>query len=210
MSGAAEERSAAAPKQQSPLMWLILALVIESPSHGYEIGKRYQATFGWFMHVNVSSVYSALERLWQLGMVEEVELEESDDEQDGARRKLRPARRSFRATPLGEQSYRRWVAEQMRSDGEQIELLSRIIAASVLGVDGMVDVVGRYRQECLEALRRLPAREGGLLALRGMDVRELADWLVVDQCRRELQSRIDWAADALAALRTASGEGEAR
>ncbi len=50
----------------SPAVWLVLALVIEQSSHGYEISQRYQRRFGSFVSMSVPRVYAALDRLRRL------------------------------------------------------------------------------------------------------------------------------------------------
>jgi DNA-binding PadR family transcriptional regulator len=167
-----------------------LALVIEQPSHGYEIAQRYERRFGAFASLTIPRVYAALDRLRDAGMIEPITL-----------KPVHPAgkqhlmRRSYRATRAGAHAYRRWVAERMRDDPDRPQLLGRIASVGLLGVDAVLDVVDQYQSKCLEQLRALPTHSEQLEAGTS-PLAELTDSLVIDQQRRELQARHEWAVHA--------------
>jgi DNA-binding PadR family transcriptional regulator len=182
-AGAVEDPRASGP-------WLVLALVIEQPSHGYEISQRYERRFGSFHSMSVPRVYGALDRLRDTGMIEPITL-----------KPVKPAprqhlmRRSYQATDAGVQAYRRWVAEQMRDDPQRPALLARIASVGVLGIDAVLDVIDCYQRECMEELRAL-AIDSEPLEGGGSSLEELTESLVIDQQRRELRARHDWAVHA--------------
>lgn len=64
---------------RSQAYWLILGLVIDEPSHGYEISRRYESRFGELVPLTVPRVYAALDRLRDDGLIEPVALEESPE-----------------------------------------------------------------------------------------------------------------------------------
>jgi len=169
---------------------LVLALLIEQPSHGYEISQRYRRRFGSFMPMSVPRVYGALDRLRDAGMIEPIA-------QRGAKSASRQQRmrRSYRPTDDGAKAYRRWLGEQMRDDPRRPQLLDRIVSAGLLGIDALLDVIDRYQHECMEELRALPATAERLESGRA-SLEELTESLVLDQQRRELRARNDWAAHA--------------
>lgn len=43
--------------------WLVLALVIERPSYGYELAARYDRRFAAFLPLGAGNVYSSLDQL---------------------------------------------------------------------------------------------------------------------------------------------------
>jgi len=179
----------------SPAVWLVLALVIEQASHGYEISQRYQRRFGSFVSMSVPRVYAALDRLRDTGLIEPIALKPTQ-----ASRKRQLMRRSYRATEAGAEAYRYWVAERMKDDSQRPQLLGRIASAGLFGIDGVLDVVDRFQGECMEELRALgPASERSESG--GASLEELTERLVVDQKRRELRARIDWAAHARQVLK---------
>lgn len=172
---------------------MVLALVLEQPSHGYEIHQRYELRFGGFLPTSRPSLYAILNRLREAGLIESIVLEPT-----GRSRKQHDLRRSYRATRTGAQAFRRWVAERMRDDPERLGLLARIASVGFLGLDAVLGVVDRYESDCMRAMKALPTSDpegahGG--------VAELVESLVVDQHRREMRARIDWAKHARRILR---------
>jgi DNA-binding PadR family transcriptional regulator len=173
--------------------WMVLALVLEQPSHGYEIHRRYERRFGGFMLTSKSSLYAILNRLRDAGMIESIVLEPT-----GRSRKQHDLRRSYRATREGARAFRRWVAGRITDDSERLDLLARIASVGFLGVDAVSGVIDRYESDCMQGMKALSISDpdgahGGLA--------ELIESLVVDKRRREMRARIDWAIHARRTLR---------
>lgn len=188
---------------RSPVPWLVLALLIEQPSHGYELSRRYDERFGEFAALSVPRVYAALDRLRDSGMIEPIVLNNSEPT-----RKQHLMRRSYSATAAGEQAYRTWVAERMREDPGRSQLLARIASSGALGLDAVLDVIDRYERACVEELRALPTPADPLDA-EGGDLQQLADFLVNDQQRRELRARYEWAIHARRVVEARKEQGPA-
>ena len=168
----------------------MLGLLLEQPSHGYELSQRYDERFGTFVSMSVPRVYAALDRLRDNGMIEPVALDTAKPVP-----KQHLMRRSYRVTAAGVKSYRAWVAERILEDPRRAELLARIASAGTLGLDGVLDVIDRYERACLEDLQALPtdtaAAEAGDLSPE-----QLTRALIADQQRRELNARREWAVHA--------------
>jgi DNA-binding PadR family transcriptional regulator len=175
---------------RSPAYWLILGLVIDEPSHGYEISSRYKERFSDLVPLTVPRVYAALDRLREDGLIEPVAVEESPEVP-----KQHLMRRSYRVSAEGVAAYRDWLVGQLREDPMRAQLLARITSVSGMGPEAMLDVVDRYAQVCLEQLRALPA-SGDAPAPASGGLEELASVLLYDQQRRELRARYDWAVHA--------------
>ena len=191
-SVAASDEPGAAEEVLSLSAWLVLALVIESPSHGYELYQRYELRFGGLSPRSKPSVYSLLTRLEDSRMIERTVIESS-----GRPRRQHDSRRSYRATRTGAEAFRRWVAERMRDDPDRLELLARIAAICFLGEDAVLAVIDHYESDCVQAMKALPASDP---EDEHCGVAELVESLVVDQRRREVRARIDWAVHARRAL----------
>lgn len=172
--------------------WLVLALVIERPSHGYELHQRYELRFGGLSPKSKPSVYLLLGRLEEGGMIEPIVIESL-----GGARRQHDSRRSYRATPNGARAFRRWVAERMRDDPDRLELLARIASICFLGTDAVLDVIDHYENHCVQEMKSLPAADP---QDTHCGVAQLVESLVVDQRRREVRARIDWAVHARLAL----------
>jgi DNA-binding PadR family transcriptional regulator len=187
---AREARARAAEDSRSPVLWLVLALLIERPSHGYELSQRYDERFGSFASLSVPRIYAALDRLRDGGMIEPMPLQEGK-----AVPKQHLMRRSYRATATGVAAYRNWVAERLQDDPQRPQLLARIASAGWLGLEGVLGVIDRYERVCIEELQAL-APDDERLAGGECDIEELTGYLVNDQQRRELSARRDWAVHA--------------
>lgn len=187
---AREARGRAGEDARSPVGWLVLALLIERPSHGYELSQRYDERFGSFAALSVPRIYAALDRLRDSKMIEPIVL---DTTKPMPRQHL--MRRSYRATSAGAQAYRAWVAERLRDDPQRPQLLARIAASGGLGLDGVLDVIDRYERACVEELQALPT-DSEQLELGGCDIADVTRFLVNDQQRRELSARREWAIHA--------------
>src|SRR6266851_1558719 len=96
---ARQPRATGAEDLISPAAWLVLALVIEQPSHGYELSQRYQRRFSSFMPLSAPRVYGALDRLREAGMIESIAPRRSKSASKQER-----MRRSYRSTDKGVQA----------------------------------------------------------------------------------------------------------
>jgi DNA-binding PadR family transcriptional regulator len=187
---AREGRARAGDDARSPVSWLVLALLIEQPSHGYELSQRYDERFGSFASLSVPRIYAALDRLRDAGMIEAVVLDSAKPA-----RKQHLMRRSYRATSSGVGAYRSWVAERMHDDPQRPQLLARIASSGGLGLEGVLEVIDTYERSCIEELQALPT-DTEQLELGECSVEEVTRFLVADQQRRELSARREWAIHA--------------
>jgi DNA-binding PadR family transcriptional regulator len=194
---ASDETAGADDAVLSLSVWLVLALVIESPSHGYELYQRYELRFGGLSPRTKPSVYKVLRRLEDIEMIEPIMIESA-----GRPRRQHDSRRSYRATRKGAQAFRRWVAERMQDDPDRLGLLARVASICFLGAGAALEVIDRYESDCVQEMKALPASdpEG---EHRG--IAELVESLVVDQRRREVRARIDWAIHARRVLQAHAG-----
>ena len=197
--GEETERSRLHEDLRSPAAWLVLALVIEQPSHGYEINQRYERRFGSFVSMSVPRVYVALDRLREAGLIEPIELRPA-----GPPRKQHRMRRSYQASEAGISAYRRWVAERMTDDPERASLLARIASVGLLGVDAVLEMIDAYEEECMRQLKALPI-ESERIERGCSELSELTESLVIEQQRRELRARFDWAIHARGVLLAHTG-----
>lgn len=200
---AREGRGRAAEDARSPVGLLVLALLIEQPSHGYELSQRYDERFGSFAALSVPRIYAALDRLRDAEMIEPIVLDTTKPMP-----KQHLMRRSYRATPAGVRAYRAWVAERLRDDPQRPQLLARIAASGGLGLDGVLEVIDRYERACVEELQALPT-DSEQLELGECSLEDLTRFLVNDQQRRELSARREWAIHARRVLQARIRRGQA-
>jgi DNA-binding PadR family transcriptional regulator len=167
--------------------WLVLGLIIDQPSHGYELSLRFER-FEAVLSLSRSSLYAVLERLLKTRMIEEIDLEPV-----GQVSRKHKSRRSYRATAEGASSYRRWVVERIGEDPQWTQVMGQVACASLLGLDALVHVVDRFEGDSLREMKSLPTSD---LEQTPLDVDSLVETLILDKRRREMRARIDWATHA--------------
>jgi DNA-binding PadR family transcriptional regulator len=167
--------------------WLVLGLIIQQPSHGYEIYQRFER-FGAFLPLSRSSLYAVLERLREARIIEEIDLERV-----GQTSRKRDFRRSYRATAVGASAYRRWVSERFSEDPAWTEVMGQVACASMLGLDDLARVIDRFEGDSIREMKALPTSDTEHAPL---DSESIVEMLVLDKRRREMRARIDWAVHA--------------
>lgn len=179
---------------RSQVACAVLGLVIEKPSHGYEIGQRFERRFGGFLSVGRSSIYAALGSLMDAMLIEKLSARASTGVSRGAK-----AGASYRATADGARAYRAWLAERLRKDPQRVEMLGRMTLAGVHSVEAALDFISRYERECVREAQELarPADsepDGG-----GVSV--LVERLLIEERRRMIDAQLAWITYARAELR---------
>jgi DNA-binding PadR family transcriptional regulator len=184
---------------RSQVACAVLGLVIEKPSHGYEIGQRFERRFGVFLSVGRSSIYAALASLMEAELIEKMATTSSTGVSRGAK-----AGAAYRATASGARGYRAWLAERVRSDPQRVEMLGRMVLAGVRNVDAALDFIARYEQECVREAQEL-ARPGD--STPGSDgVSGVLERLLVEERRRMIDAQLGWITYARAELRALRGD----
>lgn len=168
---------------------IILALVIEKPSYGYELHERFERRFGKFLSTSLANVYDALGRLEEDEYVEVA----------GRSGAFGRPRVNFQATAKGVEIHLSWLAERLREDPRRLALLSRLASTSLRRTDAMLRVIDRFIEECsLEARQiTMPACEDDLLCE-----------LFAEQRRRVVAAQLEWGAYARSRILERAGRGE--
>ena len=195
--GGADLAGAAALRSQ--VACAVLGLVIEKPSHGYEIGQRFERRFGSFLRVGRSSIYAALGTLMDARLIEKVSARSNTGVSQGAK-----AGACYRATAQGARAYRGWLAERVRNDPQRVDMLGRMTLAGVHSVEAALDFIARYEQECVHEARELARPSDTPSACLG--VSELVERLLIEERRRMIDAQLAWITYARAELRSVAAE----
>lgn len=197
---------------RSTVNWAVLALVIEQPSYGYELGQRFERRFAGVLDPQISQIYAALSSLERAELVEPLPEEEQPLRVAGAVTLARPAARTharihYRATAEGERSFRAWLADQLRADPPHGELLQRLAATAGAGLDQvavMSELIDNYERACVEEASRLPlrTRDHG----DASTPEDLIERLVLGARRSLLDARHEWIAYARQEVRAFATE----
>jgi DNA-binding PadR family transcriptional regulator len=181
---------------RSQVACAVLGLVIEKPSHGYEIGQRFERRFGAFLSVGRSSIYASLASLVEAELVEKMATSSDTGVSRGAK-----AGAAYRATAYGGRAYRTWLAERVRSDPERVEMLGRMALAGVRSVEAALDFIERYERECVREAQEL-ARPGDFGASGSAGITRVLERLLIEERRRMIDAQLAWITYARAELRS--------
>jgi DNA-binding PadR family transcriptional regulator len=126
---------------RSAVHWALLGLVIERPSHGYELAHRFERAFDGILYLSsLSYIYTSLKALESRGLVEAITGK-------GGARQPKPR---YRATAEGVRQFEEWFAERVREDFRRSQLFSRQLAVFAHNPDIGLKLVERVRQVCME------------------------------------------------------------
>ncbi len=158
----------------------LLALLAQSPAHGYDLKGRLEGEFGaaW-PAVNIGQVYATLGRLERDGLVRN----------EAVAQESRPEKKVYELTADGREELARWLASRPEAPRLNDDIFMKLLLAGLPGLEGLADrraMVDRQRAAWLQLLRDVNARtlsgtpgEPGTLLLEGAILHLQADlkWL---------------------------------
>ncbi len=128
---------------RSTLGWPLLGLVIERPSYGYELARRFERTFGEEIAVSGDvRIYKTLEMLSSRGLIEELPPEPTESDAS------RQPRISYRATAEGVRAYKEWLIGEAAEQQRRSLMFARQLV--MLQPEAALAVIDQYESECLE------------------------------------------------------------
>lgn len=177
---------------RSAVGWALLGLVIERPSHGYELAARFRSDYEDLLALSdVSYVYRALEMLERRGWIEPL----PDDGQPRRAKKT-----SYRSTESGEDAYQEHLIAQMTAVDQDGRLFARKLGVFAHRPKRALAVIEHAERACVAHGQQPPATEPDRAA--SGDPGALAARLHADRRRRALTATVAW-------LQFARGEIEA-
>jgi DNA-binding PadR family transcriptional regulator len=164
----------------SPVNWALLGLVIERPSHPYELAQRFDRAYSGVLALSsVSHVYTALAALKGRSLVEEVP----------GTRGGRPAKARYRATETGIEGYREWLVGQVGEERRRQQLLVLQLGGLTHDPQTALAILAEYEQACLAEATRTPI--GRASPDRGADS-TLLGRLVAEDNRLAVTAKLAW------------------
>jgi DNA-binding PadR family transcriptional regulator len=142
----------------------LLALLADSPRHGYELKTEFESVTGHVWPLNVGQVYTTLDRLERDGLVRPL----SEAPAEGATNPAAPTttpttKRAYEVTHEGRTELSRWYTEVDADEPPpRDEALLKVLLASARSAQEGLKVVTEQRHRGLDQLRRLrvlPAAE---------------------------------------------------
>jgi DNA-binding PadR family transcriptional regulator len=178
----------------SPLKGAILALVLERPGHGYDLGARLGARLGPTWAIDPKRLYRMLDQLERAGLISGTV--ESDPENP------RQHRTVYRATELAPEALRLWLETLAPREPTRAEIQAKVAAAREQDAPQLLLALRQYELECLELLRKssgppLPVRSWMGLVME----------IVRDASDAQLHTEVDWAKRTRARIEEHVGVG---
>jgi len=163
----------------------VLGLLVERPGYGYDLQQRIDARLG-FLGLSESAVYKILERLEVEGWIEE-----AGQRRIGVTRRGAP-RVMYRATSLGRERFRAWIAAPCERAVLRDELQAKLTVAEPEDLPELLAIAEAQGRECLAELAAL--RRPVLAQAVELDVpwHDAATMMVDDFRLRSLQTLVDW------------------
>ena len=130
----------------------VLTSLLEKPSSGYDLARRFDKSIGYFWHATHQQIYRELGRMEDAGWIR------SEPDPDAGRTR----KRSYAVLPAGRDELMRWAAEAAPLTELRDEFLVRLRADAVIGPLDMVPELRRRRAlhaDKLRAYRAIEARD---------------------------------------------------
>ncbi|CAB3804320.1 hypothetical protein LMG28688_05952 [Paraburkholderia caffeinitolerans] len=175
----------------------ILIALLEKPSSGYDLARRFDRAIGYFWQATHQQIYRELGRMVAAGWV--AVLEEDDAHSSTTRRKV------YRVLPVGREEVVRWVRETRLGHDDRNLFLLKLRADAVIGPLGLGEELPRFVEEArarLETYRAIEQRDFGAPVLtRGQQLQ----YAILKAGIRTQESWIEWAEE----LRPLLDQGDA-
>ncbi|NOV27681.1 PadR family transcriptional regulator [Cupriavidus necator] len=174
----------------------LLISLIEKPSSGYDLARRFDRSIGYFWHATHQQIYRELGRMADSGWIAADENDAAEGEGAADRRNRKKV---YRVLPAGHDELARWVLAPGAGLDQREEILVKLRADAVIGPLGLGDEMRR-----LIALHR--ARLETYLAIERRDFSapdmDRAQQLRYALLQRGIRFETDWVAwgDALLPL----------
>ncbi|EHB56175.1 transcriptional regulator, PadR-like family [Mycolicibacterium rhodesiae JS60] len=178
----------------------ILTALIERPSSGKELARRFDLSFGYFWHATHQQIYRELGQMSDAGLIQ---LHSSQE-------KGRGGPRTYDITEAGVQHLRDWVATTSGPVPIRDPLLVRLRAAAALGDIDLTDQVQQHldhHRALLETYRGIEQRDFSR-PLRGR--RQRLQYLILQAGINTELSWAQWCTDALKNLVAERGRANRR
>jgi DNA-binding PadR family transcriptional regulator len=166
----------------SPVNWALLGLIIERPSYGYALARRFERTYGHALPLSsVSHAYSALNALRERGLIEEL---------PGTKSGPQP-KPNYRATASGLEHYHEWLIGQVAEERRRQKVFLLQLTALTRDPVKAFEMLDAYEQACLaeSCTPKIGRGEDG----SPDDALELQARLIVEEMRLTIGAKIEWA-----------------
>ena len=168
----------------------LLVSLLEKPSSGYELARRFERSIGYFWHATHQQIYRVLSRMEALAWIEsEVHAGEAA-----------PDRKVFSVTADGRQELARWMTEPVEPEGTRDILMVKLRGAAFGDPQRLIPEFEHHRAahaNRLTCYRVIEARDFS----GDLDPQRALQYMVLKSGLRFEQGWLEWCEEALDLLR---------
>lgn len=181
----------------------VLAVLLDGPSSGYDLAKRFDRSVGNFWHATRQQIYVELARMEADGVVE-TEL---------VVQRGRPDKRLCRISESGRRAVREWIGTAPAPTAIKDEMLVRVQAASFADAPALLLALARWREQHAARLALHEELRRVLLAGRSEDehlasVERPGGYLTLLRGIAFERENVVWADQVAGVLAARAGEGQ--
>jgi len=182
----------------SEVYWTLLGLVIERPSYGMGLYRRYERMYGDVLPVSEAShIYRGLTELLERGYVREMAAPRAAVA--GMGRQPKP---HYHATALGVRSYTDWLVDQVDVERKRQALWVRQLSTFIDEPSTALQVLGLYQSKCLGYAGKAGEPRDDVAA---GSREEMIERLVARRQRLVLGGQLSWLKHAISTFEARAG-----
>jgi DNA-binding PadR family transcriptional regulator len=169
----------------------LLVSLLEKPSSGYELARRFERSIGYFWHATHQQIYRVLSRMDAAGWIA-VEVHAGE---------TAPDRKVFTVTGPGHDELSRWMAEPVEPEGTRDALMVKLRGAAFGDAHALIPELEHHRAthaNRLTAYRVIETRDFA----GALDSQRALQYMVLKSGIRFEQGWLEWCEETLDLLRS--------
>jgi len=165
----------------------LLISLIEAPSSGYDLARRFDRSIGYFWHATHQQIYRELGRMAEAGWIAAEDAPTANGAASGDKKNRKKV---YSVLPAGRAELARWALLPCADLNQREDILIRLRADAAIGPLGLADEMKRMialhqqRMEIYQAIERKELPAGGRL--------DRAQQLRLAMLRRGIRYEQDW------------------
>lgn len=182
----------------SEVYWTLLGLMIERPSYGMGLYRRYERMYGDVLPISEAShIYRGINELLERGYAREMPAPRA-----ATASMSRQPKPHYHATELGVRSYTDWLVDQVDAERKRQALMVRQLSTFIDEPSTALHVLGSYQSRCLGYAGKAGEPRDDVAA-GSRD--EMIERLVARRQRLTLGAQLSWLKHAIAAFEARAG-----
>lgn len=167
----------------------LLVSLLEKPSSGYELARRFDRSIGYFWHATHQQIYRVLSRMEEAGWLD-AEVQPCE---------TAPDRKEYSVTATGRDELSRWLAEPTEPEGVRDILMVKLRGAAFGDVASLIPELEHHRAahaNRLTCYRVIETRDFS----GALDAQRALQYMVLKSGIRFEQGWLEWCEEALSLL----------